>query len=431
VGEPEICVGVLGPVVVRSATDQSLLSLPAAPRGMLAALALCAPPVRSDRLLSLLWQDDPPASGRTAVHVVVSRLREFLRTQAGGKVWVEHHRGGYRLEIAANGVTDADRFLRLVAESGSVEDLQQRFDLLDAALGLWRGPVAADVPDTLRHCEPARQLESARVRAAEQLAELAPRCGRSPDAAARLSDLLPSYPFHERLHAKYALLVAAQGQQAEALDVINRLTRRLGDELGLDAGADLRQAHEQILYQLIGDHEAPRRARGIGIWRGPRGYLDRIIGRDRDQVALLELLATHRVVTVTGAGGCGKTTLALRVAEDLAPRYPDGVLVLALAGLRSTEELVAAFGTLLRVRTSDPDPLDGIERAVVGKRILLVVDNCEHLAESCAVVVRRLLGAGTELTVLTTSRQPLGVSGEAIWTLEPLELSEAHPSHVA
>lgn len=421
--ELPVRVGVLGPVVVWPGDGSASPALPAVQRGLLAALVLCDPPVTPDRLLALLWRGNPPASGRTLVHVVVSRLRKALRTQAADRMRVVHAPGGYSLELL-DGQTDADRFLRLVGESLRVDDLEQRCELLDSALRLWRGAVAADTPDALRHCEPAQRLERERVRAAELLADAALRCGRAANALGHLSSLAEMHPFHERLHAKYALLLADQGQQAAAFDVLHTLTRRLADELGIDAGDDIRRAHELILHQLVGTQRPPRRTMHGVSWRGPRGHHSRIIGRDREQLALLQLLTQHQMVTITGPGGCGKTTLALRVAEDLAPRFPDGVLVLALTALHSAGELPAALAASLRVRSSNEDILDEIERALGGKNILLVLDNCEHLAEACASLVRRLLGANAKLTVLTTSRQPLGVPEERIWALDPLALPE-------
>ncbi|MEQ7126471.1 BTAD domain-containing putative transcriptional regulator [Actinopolymorpha sp. B11F2] len=423
-GKPVVRVGVLGAVGVWRDGDSSMLSMPATQRGLLAALALSEPSVDADRLLDLLWDDDLPASGRTWVHVAVNRLRAWIRTHVGDAVRIDRDAGGYRLAIPG-GESDADRFTRLVATATATHEADERCALLTSALALWRGPVAADAPDPVRTCERAQRLNRERLAAAEQLAEAALRCTRADDALPHLGTLVEEHPFHERLHARHALLLASRGEQAAAFDLLHGLTRRLSDELGVDPGDEIREAHERLLHQSVGGRRPPQRRSYASTWRGPRCHLHRLIGRDQDKLALLGLLAGRQLVTVTGAGGCGKTTLALRVAEDMAPRFPDGVAVVALAALASAEEAVAALGAMVRINTPHGDVLSNVERLLAGRRMLLVLDNCEHLAEECAVLVRRLLGSCPDLTVLATSRQPLGVAEEAVWPLEPLAVPAA------
>ncbi|WP_157181496.1 ATP-binding protein [Actinopolymorpha alba] len=419
-GEPVVRVGVLGAVIIkRPANDGTVLSLPAGQRGLLAALVLGEPPLTAGGLIDLLWDERAPTSGRTWTHVTVNRLRTWLRKHVGDGIRVEHSSGGYELAISG-GLTDADRFTTLYDNAATMRQPHQRGALLIEALTLWRGPIAADAPDAIRRCERAQHLQRQRILAAELLADTALESGDAVGALPHLSVLVEEHPFHERLHARYALLLASQGEQAAAFDVINQLSRRLSDELGVVPSEDVRNAHEQLLRQSVGEQRTSRRTSCTATWRGPRCHLDRLIGRDLERTTLLEMLGRHRLVTISGTGGCGKTTLALRVAEDIAPRFPDGVVVLTMATLSSFDGMLAALGALAKVRSNDGDPLDTIENTLSSRQIMLVIDNCEHLAEESATLVRRLLGACPNLTILTTSRQPLGVPEERLWPLEPL-----------
>ena len=135
------------------------------------------------------------------------------------------------------------------------------------------------------------------------------------------------------------------------------------------------------------------------------------------------LLADHRLVTLTGAGGCGKTRLALQAASETLDRFPDGAWWVELAPLAEERLVGAAIAEALGVR-----PLPGMtELQAAGaylapRRALLVLDNCEHLAEACAEAAESLLGAAPEVVVLATSRAPLGVGGETEWRVPSLSL---------
>jgi len=152
--------------------------------------------------------------------------------------------------------------------------------------------------------------------------------------------------------------------------------------------------------------------------------LSSFVGREAELAALAGLLAEERLVTLSGAGGCGKTRLALQAASDGLERFADGVWWVELAPLGEGELVGAAVAEAVGVR-----PLPGMtELQAVGaylasRRALLVLDNCEHLLSACAGAVESLLMAAPELVVLATSRAPLGMEGEREWRVPSLSLS--------
>ena len=156
---------------------------------------------------------------------------------------------------------------------------------------------------------------------------------------------------------------------------------------------------------------------GLGLW--PTALVGRL--RERGEVAAL--LATDRLVTITGAGGAGKTRLAHAVGEDLADRYADGVVWVELARLSDGAQVAGTVAGACGVReAAGVAAIDLLGRALAESRMLVVLDNCEHLLEDCARVAEALMRAGRGVSVLATGREPLGVTGEVTWRIPPLAL---------
>ena len=149
------------------------------------------------------------------------------------------------------------------------------------------------------------------------------------------------------------------------------------------------------------------------------------VGREREVLEIERALATTRLLTLTGAGGAGKTRLALEVARNLLGSYPDGVWITELAGLSEGALVPQAVAGALRVQEQPGQPLIGtLAEALRNKEMLLVVDNCEHLVEAAAELVDTLLGSCPSLRVLATSREALGIAGERAWLVPPLSLPD-------
>lgn len=222
-----------------------------------------------------------------------------------------------------------------------------------------------------------------------------------------------------------------RGQQVAELVALGLSNREIAERLYLSERT-VEWHLEQILNRLgfnsrsqvaawIGRTQAGTVVREPGIKRKGNlpAALTRFVGRDTDMSALRELVVANRLVTVTGPGGTGKTRLALRLAEELEPSFQDGAWLCELAPLADPALIADALAHALGV-TKDTGDLAAARDHLRERTTLLVVDNCEHLLPAAAQVAEELLAACPNLRIITTSRVPLGVLGEAVWRLEPL-----------
>jgi predicted ATPase/DNA-binding winged helix-turn-helix (wHTH) protein len=153
--------------------------------------------------------------------------------------------------------------------------------------------------------------------------------------------------------------------------------------------------------------------------------LTNFIGRDREIEELLRLLTSARLLTLTGAGGCGKTRLAMELAARALDRFPDGVWVVDLATLVDPSRMAQAVASVLDIREGPNRPLmDALLDCVRNRRLLLVLDNCEHLIAACAQLADALLRTAERARILATSREGLGITGETMWRVPSLSLPD-------
>ncbi|MGV9376680.1 BTAD domain-containing putative transcriptional regulator [Nonomuraea sp. NPDC003707] len=399
--------GVLGPLEVRAEDGRPVPVAEPKVRALLAdLLAHGGGPVSADRLIDDLWG---AATGRNPVGTLQARVSQ-LRRALGDPGLVVHGPAGYRL--AAHDC-DAGRFRSLVERRSP--DPRTRAAELEQALALWRGPAYADFADAAFALPEAARLEETRLAALEEQAEVRLELGRPVD----LGDLVARHPLRERLVAAHMTALYRGGRQSEALAAYEGLRRRLGEDLGLDPSPALADLHQAILRQDPGLTPASSVAPATNL---PAPLTD-LVGREGELADVRALLAASRLVTLTGPGGVGKTRLALAAAADAGPDFPDGVWLAELAGAAEPAEAVAA---VLGVRDDDAAPLaPRLAGALAGKRMLLVLDNCEHLVEQAAELAAALLRTAPGLRVLATSQEPLGVTGESVRVVPPLPEPEA------
>ena len=151
--------------------------------------------------------------------------------------------------------------------------------------------------------------------------------------------------------------------------------------------------------------------------------LTNFIGRDREIAELVPIAGSTRLLTLTGAGGCGKTRLALEVAAKVLDRFPDGVWFVDLAAVSDASVVTQAVASALHVREGPKRPIaQSLSDYLRNRQILLVLDNCEHLIATCAQLAEALLGAAVRLCILATSRERLGITGETVWRVPSLSL---------
>ncbi|WP_343954317.1 BTAD domain-containing putative transcriptional regulator [Nonomuraea longicatena] len=397
--------GVLGPLAVWRDDGESVHVPEAKVRALLAdLLAHGGRPVSADRLVEDLWGGRPPRNATGTLQARVSQLRKAL----GDPALVLHSPGGYRL-VAED--VDAVRFESLV-ERRTAEP-RVRAGELDEALALWRGPAYADVAD-LGFAQPViNRLEELRLSAQEELAEVRLELGEPVDVSA----LVREHPLRERLRAVHITSLYRAGRQNEALASYTELRARLSDELGLDPSPELAALYERLLRQDPALAPPP-------VSHLPAA-LTPLVGRDAELAEVGALVGRDRLVTLTGPGGVGKTSLALEAARGLlsARAFPDGVALVELAGATRPVDAVAAA---VCVRDDSSAPLEPrVAQALSGTRALLVLDNCEHLVEPVATLVAALLRSAPGLRVLATSQEPLGVTGERVHQVPPLAEPDA------
>ncbi|MGW5385586.1 BTAD domain-containing putative transcriptional regulator [Nocardia sp. NPDC003963] len=414
-------IGLLGPLDIR-ADDGGSIEVPGARlRTLLIALAL-APgrAVPKTTLVDWIWGEQPPADAANALQALVSRLRRLL--PAGS---LDGQAGGYRL-IAEPGAVDAVRFEQLLdrARGGADPD---RTRLLREALGLWRGALmhGVDMPDSEAVDAVITRFENLRLAAAEDLYEAEIRLGRGAEQVGELTDLVARYPVRERLVAALMRALAAAGRGSEALVVYQDARAALADTLGVDPAPELSALHVALLRGEVGAREQDRRT-------NLRTELTGYIGKYADIAVVRELLSGHRLITLTGPGGSGKTRLALETARTMLDDLPDGAWLVELASVGADDDVaqpaVAALGLRDALLGSAPnaEPIERLVAAVRDRETLLILDNCEHVIDAVAVFAHRVLGECPRLRILATSREPLGITGEALWRVEPLALPAAN-----
>ncbi|MCN9239934.1 winged helix-turn-helix domain-containing protein [Streptomyces sp. RY43-2] len=408
-------------------------------RALLTVLALRAGrAVPAALLVDEVWDGDPPADATGALQALVGRLRRTL-----GPHVVESADGGYRLAAAPDDI-DLHRFERLTTEGLRAlgdGDPAKAAAVLDDALALWQGPALAALPD--RTAEAARwetrRLDARRARLTAALA-----LGHGEQHLPELTALTDLHPLDESLQTLRLRALRDAGRPAEALAAYEDVRELLADRLGSDPGPELRALHAELLQgpEAIQDVAAPRRAPGADTALAPappgnlRARLTSFVGREADIDTIRGDLATARLVTLLGPGGAGKTRLSQEAAEAVAHTAPDGVWLAELAPVDDPEAVpeavltaVGARETVLRgagaeemrvVAERHDAPLDRLAEHCAWRRMLLILDNCEHVVEAAARLVEHLLERCPGLTVLATSREPLGVPGELLRPVEPL-----------
>ncbi|MBU6530624.1 BTAD domain-containing putative transcriptional regulator [Streptomyces mayonensis] len=451
--------GVLGPLVVWDGEGREIKVPEAKVRALLAdLLANDGGPVSADRLIQDLWADAPPGNPAGALQAKVSQLRRAI-----GRDRVVRRPPGYRLRFDdTDDETDAVRFRTLVNRARPVKDPHVRAELLTEALELWRGPAYADFADASFVRPAAQRLAEQRLSVLEDQAHARLETGDHALVAGELADVVALHPLRERLHALRMRALYATGRQSEALASYESLRTRLAEELGVDPSPELTALHGAVLRQEPGlsastyEEENGLRLPAHGS-AGPAPHalttrtphsnlpvpLTRLVGRGEALTDLARLLSATRLVTLTGPGGVGKTRLAVAAASAEqdgaeAGELADGIWLVEFSGIRSgtPADLAQVVAATLGIRDDAPRALPGtgtsmpslphrLAAALRNRRALLVLDNCEHVVDSAAELTGLLLRTAPGLRVLATGQEPLGLAGEAVFLVEPLQPADA------
>src|SRR5215469_7926363 len=410
-GGSEFEIRLLGPVRAVRLGGEIALGGPKK-RAVLALLVLEAGRVvPAGRLVEELWRDDPPQGAATTLRSYISRLRATLGTDAV----LDGRGGGYMIIVKPDDV-DACRFEQLVGagqsalREGRAAAAAGRFA---EALALWHGRALADVCDVEALALESARLEELRLAAVEGRIEADIALRRHAQVTGELESLVAEHPVRERLWRLLVLALYRDERQADALAAYRRARRTLAAELGLEPGEELRRLEQAVLRQ-----EVPAAAPAPHNLPAP---LTSFLGRDDDLAKLERLLGEARLITLTGPGGSGKTRLAVEAATRAVGRFPDGVWMAELAGIADPELVAAQVMEAVGVRQdSDMPVLEALRYALRSTEMLLVLDNCEHVLDACAMLCASLLRGSPRLRVLATSREPLGLPGEFAVQVRPL-----------
>jgi predicted ATPase/DNA-binding SARP family transcriptional activator len=400
------------------------------PRTLLIDLALAqGHPVPADQLLEDVWSGESIPT-RNSLQVHVSRLRRAL-----GEDRIATRGGGYALDLPRDAL-DSARFDRLSAEGRAAlhaGDADVAARVLRDALALWRGDALVDFADHAFARPVITRLEESRFTAIEDRVDADLLLGGHAELIGELEALVQEYPLRERLWAQLMTALYRAGRQADALRAYQRARTVLAEQLGIEPGPALQQVEEAVLA-----HDSalasPPLPPAIDAGRGPSTNLPaattRLIGRAAEIDATVTLVRDHRVATIVGAGGVGKTRLAIEVGRRLLAEFEHGVYMADFAPVADAAGVSNAVAVALDIEVefgegASSDLRERLSEVLSRRDTLLILDNCEHVVAEAAQLVEHLVGRCGGLRVLTTSREPLMIAGEVLWPLAPLDLEDA------
>ena len=376
-------------------------------------------PVPRDELAEVLWGEGLPPTWTAALRGVLSRLRSTLADAglAGPEVLRSHARC-YQLQLPADAVIDVE-----TAEAAVASALSD----LAVAPHLAQQKAAEGTELTGRRFLPGaggewveqRQasLSALRLRGLELLAEAASAAGDPNCAVAAAEEAIALAPLRESAHQRLMVAHATAGNRAAALRAYEDCRRLLAEELGVDPSPETYEVYVRLLQ------DEPFAATGPAtVATNLPPERTSFVGREAEIQELRQLLASERLVTLAGPGGVGKSRLGVRVAGSLLDDHRDGVWLVELAGLADPMLVPQQVLSVLGLPEAPPSmATDALARHLVDRSVLLVLDNCEHVVDTCAALADAILRTPSPVRILATSREPLGVPGETTWRVPPLD----------
>jgi predicted ATPase/DNA-binding SARP family transcriptional activator/DNA-binding CsgD family transcriptional regulator len=388
--------------------------------------------IHREQAMEFLWPGLDPQSSSNNLHQVLHAARCALEpsAKAGASSGYLLLRDEQILLCPDSALwVDADAFEEATTTARHVGEPQA----FGAAIDLYAGELLPEDRYEAWPEERRAQLKELYLSLLGELAILHEERGEHEAAIEALERAVDEEPTREEAHARLMRLYALSGRRREALGQYERLREALSGELGAEPGAETTRLQQEI---WAGDfpsaEEVPRSGAGAIPGKATGGKhnlpLSRtsFVGREIEVLEVKRLLAMTKLLTLTGAGGCGKTRLALEVARDLVGAYRDGAWLVELAPLSEPSLVAQAVARAVGAREQPGRPLlQTLKDVLRVKKVLLVVDNCEHLLEAVIGVVDALLDSCPHLRVLATSRERLNAAGEIGWVVPPLTVPEA------
>lgn len=423
----------LGPLAVAVDTEEHAVVGTRGP-AMLALLAANANQrVSVHALMEAAWGEQISAGAGSTLESHIWRLRQLLepgRARGQAPTVLVNDAGGYRL-VAGSSSLDSLFFEECAAE---VRDLLAAgrpgpaLRRADTGLRLWRGRPYGGFADAGWAQAAVARLEEVWGQLQERRVEALLATGAVDVALSSLQPLVSAMPYRETLRGLQMRALYRSGRAEQALQVYQDTRRTMVDEVGIDPGPELQELHRQILNQDVpGVEPAPPGvdpARAVEVHLPPTPT--ELIGREEGLARLVSLVGERRLVTITGPAGCGKTRLAVEIARTAAPSFPDGVWFVDLAAVTDPDLVVDVIVSTIGFAASvGATPAEDLRSYLRTRRMLVVLDNCEHVLAGVAAVVSLVLddpGAELDGRLLATSREPVNVGGETVWSLPPLGL---------
>lgn len=377
-------------------------------------------PVPVGSITEAIWGDTPPADPRAALQTYVTRVRRALRA-AGSAAQIQHLPAGYRIRVPEDAV-DVAVFRTLVRRADALaarQDITGEAAALRESLALWRGAPLADIDSERLHRETVPELSESWLRVVQRRVDLDLLLGRHGEVIGELRALTERHPLRERFWWQLMTALHRCGRRAEALAAFRTVSRRLADELGIDPGEELCELHRAILNGASptvtgADEPAPGRPAPAQL----PAHAPVLSGRDEALTALSDVLLDEgrdglRICAVSGIGGVGKTSLALRWAHRHRDRFPDGQLFVNLRGFdpsclptapaAALRGFLDALGVAAQSIPAELDAQAGLYRSLVAdRRLLVLLDNARDAAQ-----VIPLLPGSARCVVIVTSRDQL------------------------
>lgn len=361
-----------------------------------------------DEVAFTLWPDVSESEARTRLRDHLYSLRTGCLPPSGEVPWVLADKRTIRWNAAAPFWLDVAEFRRLAADPARAAE----------AVDLYAGDLASELDE--------QWLESSREQLREEQTALLLRL---TDGSRERGDLTRALEYAQRLGRHDACredalcrLMTIQhelGDRTGALHAFQRFRERLRVELGV-----MPLPQTVALFERIAGADQPRRQ---AVQPQPpqhnlRSSLTTFVGRERDVESLGKLLEERRIVTLTGAGGVGKTRLAIETARTLIDRFQDGIWLVELAPLANPTLIASTIATVIGLENVT---VASLIAALHAKRILLILDNCEHLIDAAAAIAEQLLEECSGLSILATSREPLRIAGERLQQVRELRAAPA------
>ena len=377
-----------------------------------------------DQIIDWMWQDVSLEAATRALYTAVSDLRHVLEpnlAKPADSIFILSTDEGYRFNSEAPNLTfDQHIFVQHIAaarKDASQHSLEAAAKAYSDAENLYAGDY---LPDDLYADWSVAERERLRALFLGVLlesAEVQAQLGHYREAITKCRRALEMDNCLEPGYRALMLYYHSAGERPQALRVYAECQAILQRELGVEP-----MAETTALFQSIKESSATFIEKPISNLPIP---LTSFIGRKHEMAQVKKSLTKTRLLTLTGAGGSGKTRLALQVATELIDSFKDGVWWVELAALSDESLVTRAVAKVLSVFEQSQQPLnETLQNYLRSKQLLLVLDNCEHLVHACAQLTEDLLSASPSLKILASSREALSITGEMIWRVLPLSLPD-------